>query len=256
MADWHPLPTEDLIPSESFAQLNTQAEVVAKACTPAEMPSIDHLKMADYNLVYEPSDDTFLMLDALSYEFRDHPEKLSKISNVLEIGCGTGVSTIYLGKLIQNVGNSVKLHVTDINKDAIRIAKETADINGIIDSSFISHRCDLATPLIDEMEGAIDVIIFNPPYVPTPDDEVGSEGIEASWAGGKDGRKVLDKAIPQIASLLSRPDGVAYIITVDDNKPEEIAEILKKSYNIQVIPILRRRARNEFLSVLKFKFLK
>jgi release factor glutamine methyltransferase len=254
MADWHPLPTEDLIPSQSFQELNSQAEAIAKACPPAEMPSIDHLKMADYNLVYEPSDDTFLMLDALSYEFKDQPEKLSKISNVLEIGCGTAVSTIYLGKLLQDAGNmSAKLHVTDINKDAIRIAKETAYKNGMIDSSFITHRCDLATPLMDEMDGKIDVLIFNPPYVPTPADEVGSEGIEASWAGGKDGRVVFDRAIPQISSLLSRPGGVAYIITVDDNKPEEIADILNHTYNIQVIPLLRRRARNEFLSVLKFQ---
>lgn len=254
MADWHPLPTEDLIPSKSFAQLNYKAEALAKACPQAEMPYIGHLKMADYNLVYEPSDDTFLMLDALSYEFRDQPEKLSRISNVLEIGCGTGVSTIYLGKLLQSSGNmSAKLHVTDINKDAIRISKETANKNGIIAPSFLTHCCDLATPLIEEMTGEIDVLIFNPPYVPTPDNEVGSEGIEASWAGGTDGRKVFNRAIPQIASLLSHPDGVAYIITVDDNKPEEIADIFKQKYNIEVIPLLRRRARNEFLSVLKFQ---
>jgi len=45
--------------------LNKKAVELAKKCEQAKVPSLDHLRMADYNLVYEPSDDTFLMLDAL-----------------------------------------------------------------------------------------------------------------------------------------------------------------------------------------------
>lgn len=253
MSEWHRLPTQE--PSKKYARINVEAEARAKGCVHAEMPSIDHLKLSDYNLVYEPSDDTFLMLDAIAYEFKDKFDRLSGISNVLEIGCGTGVSSIYLGLLLKASGIVANLNVTDINKDAIRIAKETANRNGIADSIFIARLGDLATPFLPEMEGKIDVLIFNPPYVPTSDHEVASEGIEASWAGGKDGRAVFDRAVPQIVSLLARPHGVAYVITVDDNKPEEISELLLKKYSIKVYPLLRRRARNEFLSVLKFQHL-
>ena len=86
--------------------------------------------------------------------------------------------------------------------------------------------------LLGRLAGKVDVILFNPPYVPTPDDEVGGNGIEASWAGGKDGRVVLDKALPQIARLLSWPNGAAYIITVDDNMPEELAGRLMEGHGI------------------------
>lgn len=253
MSEMHPLRTADIIPSESFEKLNEKAVELAKKCEQAEVPSLDHLRMADYNLVYEPSDDTFLMLDALLYDFsNENAQKLNSITNVLEIGCGTGVSTIFMGQLLNEIKSDASLYVTDINKDAIRVAIDTAEKNGINMDLFKAMKCDLATPLLEELKNKVDVLIFNPPYVPTPEDEVGSEGIEASWAGGANGRVVFDRAIPQIASLLSYPNGVGYIITVDDNKPEQIADIMMERYGIQVTPFFRRIARNEYLSVQKF----
>jgi hypothetical protein len=47
------------------------------------------------------------------------------------------------------------------------------------------------------------------------------------------------------------PQGVAYIVVVDDNYPEQIAQTMDNNYGIKVIPWLRRRARNEFLTILK-----
>ena len=42
---------------------------------------------------------------------------------------------------------------------------------------------------------SIDIIIFNPPYVATENTELANaqtkKGIEAAWAGGKDGIQVL-----------------------------------------------------------------
>ena len=108
--------------------------------------------------------------------------------------------------------------------------------------------------MTDILKYKINIIIFNPPYVPTPNEEVGTSDIEASWAGGVDGRIVIDRALPQISSLLHKTNGVAYMITVDDNKPEEIATLMKEQYGIVVVPYFRRRARNEFLTVLKMTY--
>ena len=255
MAEMHPLRTHELVPSEVFSAKNKVAEELAKSCQQATVPSLDHLRMADYNVVYEPSDDTFLMLDALQDEFGPNCEEKKNrslsIRNTLEIGSGTGVSTVFLWTLLDQAGNTkAKLFATDINKDAVRITEETAKANNM--NGLEACQCDLATPLLADLKQKVDVLIFNPPYVPTPEEEVGSDSIEASWAGGKDGRVVFDRAVPQIANLLSWPHGAAYIIAVDDNKPEEIASMMMEKYGIKVVPLMRRRARNEFLTVLKF----
>ena len=47
-----------------------------------------------------------------------------------------------------------------------------------------------------DLNGSVDILLFNPPYVPTESDEVCGTGIEASWAGGVDGREVIDRFIP------------------------------------------------------------
>jgi hypothetical protein len=87
--------------------------------------------------------------------------------------------------------------------------------------------------------------IFNPPYVPTPDDEVvapvlpGSRPpqndddttttksvggsslgvVAAAWAGGDRGRRVVDRLLPQLHGLLS-DEGEAFVVAVQENDPE------------------------------------
>lgn len=92
-------------------------------------------------------------------------------------------------------------------------------------------------PLAKRLENKIDILLFNPPYVVTPSEEIYSVNtvdvlpkINATWAGGIDGREVIDRLLPMISKLLS-PKGAFYLVTIQENKPKDIIEIMKQ-YNL------------------------
>ena len=261
MSEFHQLPTRDIQPSKDWSDLDLAAEARAKSASEALMPNLDHLSLDDYEHVYEPAADTFLLLDALKYEIDQGSfDTLDGPVIALELGCGSGVPSIYFRQELKRrlheppISCRVISIVTDINPRALEMTMRTARINGIeADDCFDAIQCDLAGPLLDRLCGMVDVLIFNPPYVPTPDHEVGSTGIEASWAGGTDGRIVIDRALPQLAQLLRPETGCAYMITVDDNRPEDLANTLLELHGLECRPHFRRRARNERLTVQKIR---
>jgi release factor glutamine methyltransferase len=250
MAEFHPLRLSN--EPTSLDALDRDAAQRAKTGPTAEMPSLDHLKKKDYDVVYEPSDDTYLLLDGILSALTDDQERRGYTT--VEIGCGTGVPTVYLASELQRRFPHERHvhHVTDINPAALRIAQETATANHV--GPLHLHQCDLASDVLETLRNQVDMLIFNPPYVPTPDDEVGSTGIEASWAGGLHGRRVVDRAIPQIPLLLKHPTGVAFIITVDDNKPVEMHAMFA-GLGLDMKPWVRRRACNEYLSVQRVQWM-
>ena len=63
----------------------------------------------------------------------------------------------------------------------------------------------------------------------------------------------MDRAIPQIVQVLDRPQGLGYMITVDDNEPEQLAKGFGE-FGLHMKPLLRRRANNEFLTVQKISW--
>jgi release factor glutamine methyltransferase len=199
--------------------------------------------MSDFGKVYEPSDDTYLLIDGIQCDLGENPSIAMSARTILELGSGNGIPITFCSKLVP----SALSIATDINPNALAFTKKTAVENRVTKLETI--QCDLATPLLVSCKQRIDIIIFNPPYVPTPNDEVSGNGIEVSWAGGERGRLVVDRAIPQIAHLLSE-NGVCYMITVDDNEPEEIAQMFD-ALGIKMFPLVRRRAYNEYLSVQK-----
>mmetsp|Transcript_18799 Transcript_18799/g.34279 ORF Transcript_18799/g.34279 Transcript_18799/m.34279 type:complete len:231 (-) Transcript_18799:30-722(-) len=217
-----------------------------------EMPSLDHLHYTEYEHVYEPADDTFLLIDALTKEAESLRALMPGIS--LEIGSGSGVVTAHLSAVLRSGGSGAVCFTTDINPVANRMTLQTCEANRV--PCVEAVRCDLSAAFRRRLRGKVDVIVFNPPYVPTDSEEVGSSGIEAAWAGGKHGREVIDRLLLMNVAELLTPHGRLYMVLVNENKPKEVARRLCEQGLGSATVVAARKAHNESLAIWRYQHLR
>jgi release factor glutamine methyltransferase len=87
--------------------------------------------------------------------------KQSQVESLLDLCTGSGCIAISLGFY-----TAIKQIVAvDISKDALQIAEENAKINHIDHIQFVQSN------LFENIEGSFDMIVSNPPYIPTQDIE-------------------------------------------------------------------------------------
>lgn len=79
---------------------------------------------------------------------------------------GSGVVSTFLSQLLHPI--KVISLATDINEYACSASLRTAAINKV-DLELV--RCNLLDPYMQRLGGKIDVLVFNPPYVPTSTQE-------------------------------------------------------------------------------------
>lgn len=202
--------------------------------------------VASHPEVYEPCDDSFLLVDALLSDQANLLHHQPRIC--LEVGCGSGYVITSLALILgKQEAGGVYYMATDLNPHAVRVTRETLNAHGLDADLVIA---DVASGLEKRLDKLVDVMVVNPPYVPTPDDEVGVGGIAASWAGGEDGRTVIDKILPVADKLLS-DRGWLYMVTLAENNPSELClQMRRKGYASRIV--LRRSTDEENLSVIKF----
>lgn len=210
------------------------------------LPTPDYSHLKDFPNVYDPCEDTFLLLDALEADLQ--LLKGLKPEIVIEIGCGSGVVINFLSKHLNSADVRPLFVATDINPEACRATRRTAESNG---NQVEIVNCDLLAPLADRLERQVDVLVFNPPYVVTERGEIGSKSIEAAWAGGRDGREVMDRVFPLLDRFLS-PSGVFYLVCIKPNNVDDIQSVLRRlGFDMHVV--LNRKAGIENLFILRFQ---
>lgn len=123
-------------------------------------PSLAHTTFANWENVYEPSEDTFLLIDALELDFKRILDRKPVIC--LEIGSGSGA---VLSALASSLGENAFYFATDVNVQACDLTRRT----GFANQAVIEAICADLSPLRDSV---VDLVIFNPPYVPTSSEEV------------------------------------------------------------------------------------
>lgn len=216
-------------------------------------PSTDHVP---FDRIYEPAEDSYLLLDTLSAPsetafLTSHFPFPASAPTITEIGTGSGVVLAFVtanakhifGRSdILSIGVDINSHATQATQKTVALACATERSKGVDPGLYLGNSIgDLTSPLRD---GSVDMLIFNPPYVPTdelptpPEDErkemsrderyaVDSNLLALSYAGGKDGMEVTERLLAELPRVLSTR-GVAYVLLCHQNKPEEIKERVRQ----------------------------
>jgi release factor glutamine methyltransferase len=269
--------------------------------------TLAHVPAGEWSRVYEPAEDSWLLSDAVCSDAGAWLRGgAAPPALVLELGSGSGaVCTSVLLFLQQQQAPPAACLACDVSPFACRVTAATAAANGV-GARLDVVQCDLLDALRARLRGAVDLLLFNPPYVPTPSHEVPPRGafavaaaaaaaaeaseeegraaagalpapapaeaaldtLPAAWAGGENGREVIDRALPLLQELLRRPaagggdagdagdaGGTAYLLLLEDNDPKDIARLLA-ALGLATAIVARRQAPCESLLVMRVQWAK
>lgn len=261
-------------------------------------PSTSHV---DFDKIYEPSEDSYLLLDTLAspaeaafltnrFGTGDNPTNTTPL--IVEIGIGSGVVLAFITAHAKEIfGRQGVLAIgTDVNLFACKAARQTV-LHACTEVDKQVHFVESSSPSSDYKAvsdtiaadltsslrpGCVDVLLFNPPYVPTPDVspkatddlhtvfEDGTSGLDLfardshllslSYAGGADGMEVTNRLLEQLPVVLSRERGVAYILLCHQNKPKEVMERVQRwgaDWSVAMVGYLGKQGGWEKLCVIR-----
>ncbi|HDN64959.1 MAG TPA: hypothetical protein ENF23_01465 [Methanosarcinales archaeon] len=151
----------------------------------------DHkIHLAD--AIYEPAEDSYLLIDAALNEIAGSKQRL----RIIEIGTGSGIVT---AAMMQDAPEH-RYAATDISPHAVTCAR--ANRVPVI-------RADLFSGI----RGRFDLIIFNPPYLPTAPDERVDGWLDYAWNGGADGRAVINRFLEQAPAFLTDRGSILLLLS-------------------------------------------
>jgi release factor glutamine methyltransferase len=166
--------------------------------------------------VYEPAEDSFLFAENLTVNHGDY---------VLDMGTGCGILGIIAAERASHVV------AIDINPKAVRCAKENAKRNGVAAKmSFIQG--DLFAPLRTGKK--FDLILFNAPYLPSEHWE-GGAWIERAWAGGVDGRAILDKFLQDFPEYLEANGRLLLMQSTYANLERTVKMLKAQGFKVKIL---------------------
>ncbi|MBQ7693304.1 MAG: peptide chain release factor N(5)-glutamine methyltransferase [Oscillospiraceae bacterium] len=166
-----------------------------------------------------PRSDTELLVDLVKQALTGY--KMD--ARVLDLCCGSGCITCAVGHELP----ATKLVAVDLSASALEICRANVNLNRLSTRVICLQADATASPPLGI--GNFDVIVSNPPYIPsreiaTLDSSV--KDYEPIWAldGGKDGLRFY-KSIIKFWKTLLRPDGLL-IFEVGEGQAEKVAEML------------------------------
>ena len=121
-------------------------------------------------------------------------------ARVLELFVGSGAVAIAAAR-----EGAREVTVVDVSRRALLTSVINARRNGV---RLRTRRGDLFAPVAGER---FDLILANPPYVPSPTEKLPRSGAARAWEGGGDGRALLDRLCDEAPVHLA-PGGTLLLV--------------------------------------------
>lgn len=214
----HPLTANEAAALDSLIQRRIDGEPVARLLGRKEFWGLS-LALSPATLVPRPDTETIVEA-ALARLRQDGRGDRLRIADL-----GTGSGAILLA-LLSELPNAQGVG-TDINRDALSIAARNATALGLSGrASFIA--CDYA----DALRGPFDLIVSNPPYIPSRDIddlaiEVRAHDPRLALDGGADGLAAYRAIIPAAFERLA-PGGVV-VVEVGQGQDVDVARLMAEA---------------------------
>lgn len=179
-----------------------------------EMP-FRHIVLQCEEGVLIPRPETEVLVDA-ALEGVDAARACGREARVLEVGTGTGC----IACSIASERRGTHVVATDVSPKAAALAERNRDALGL-DGAVDVVRCDLADGVDPAYMGALDVLVSNPPYipsavVPTLPAEVEAHEPHLALDGGPDGLDVFRRLL-ELAPTALRPGGMLCVELFETN---------------------------------------
>jgi release factor glutamine methyltransferase len=171
--------------------------------------------------VYSPSDDSLLMLDAVSNTPLQGKE-------VLDVGTGSGILGLFCAM------HGAHVTVTDVDERALVSAQNAARSLGV----------DLRVTLSDlfsKVSARFDLVLFNPPYVPSSSIE------DRTVDGGKRGTELIGKFLDALPEHLIAGGSALLLVSTMNDSSALIAEHSEFCFSV----VAKRALFFEELQVLR-----
>lgn len=169
------------------------------------------------------------MLVEVGLEAVDRALEEKGSARVLDLCTGSGIIALSL----VHEREAVEAVATDISPSAISLAQRNAAALHLEDR--VGFRCcDLAGDLSEEESGVFDLVISNPPYIPSDEvDGLDGEilGFEPRLAldGGADGLDIFRRIVPVAAGLLR--SGGSFVCELHEDRLSEAAASMGECYH-------------------------
>jgi release factor glutamine methyltransferase len=156
---------------------------------------------------------------------------------IVEIGTGSGAIALSLAHYIKDA----QVHTIDISPKAIAIAKKNAKKLSL-EEKVVFYHGDLLSPIEGILEGKVDLLVSNPPYIPSKDilnlqREVKDFEPLLALDGGEEGLDFYERIIDQGLGYLSNQGKIIFEIGYDQG--EKVSSILKRKKIFKEINIIK-----------------